>query len=89
MTKPIKPFIERLRTKTTPDNSSIDDTDCELNEGLLRSVSAIALVNKLRKLKGQIKIAKTTDQKLELLADQNLTQGMLMFAMTQFTAGKK
>ncbi len=84
MTKEMKPFIERLRTKPTPDNSSIDDTDCELNEGLLRSASAIALVNKIRKLKGQIKIAKTTDLKLELLADQNLTLGMLMFATSQF-----
>ncbi len=84
MTKSSKPFIERLRAKTTTDNTSFDNEEGELNEGLLRGVSAIALINKIRKLKGQIKMAKTTDQKLELLADQNLTLGMLMFATSQF-----
>ncbi len=89
MTNVTTPFIERLRTKPNPDDTLKHDTTTDLNEGFLRGLSAIALINKIRKLKGQIKIAKTTDLKLELLADQNLTLGMLTFAMTQFTAGKK
>jgi hypothetical protein len=78
----MKPYTDHIKNENNTGNPLKHDATTDLNEGLLRSVSAIALVNKIRKLKGQIKSAKTTDLKLELLADQNLTLGMLMFART-------
>ena len=89
LTKTSTPFIERLRTQTSTDDTLKYYCDDELSEGLLRSASAGLLINKIRKLGNDIKKAKTTDKKLELIGTQNLYIGMLMFAMTQFEPKSK
>ncbi len=89
MTDEMKPYIEQLNSKPITHDPLNDDTMTDLNEGILRGLSAIALINKIRKLNSQIKTSKSVDQKINLLGEQNYNSSLLTFAMTQFTAGKK
>jgi|GEM_PF-2719599 len=52
----------------------------DLNEGVLRGLSALGLVNKLHKISVDVMKAKTTDKKLDLIASQNSYLGLLVFS---------
>jgi hypothetical protein len=65
------------------------EIDVDLTEGLLRSISAVGLISKIRRLSADVKKTKSVNKQLELIASQNTHLGALMFAMTQFKAEKK
>ncbi len=89
MTDEMKPYIDHITKENTTDDTLKHDTTTDLNEGFLRGLSAFALINKVRKLNVQIKTTKSLDRKIDLIGEQGLTLSLLVFAMSQFRAGKK
>jgi hypothetical protein len=89
MTKNKNPYIEELNSNPTTDDPLYDDDEGELTEGMLKVLSKVYLINKIRKLGVEIKKSKTTDKRLELLGSQNTQLGLLMFSMTSLSSSKK
>jgi hypothetical protein len=82
MTDEMKPYIDHISNENNTDKSLNEDEEGELTEGLLRGLSAMGLINKIRKLGGEIKKAKSVEKQLELVGSQILYLGMLMFVKT-------
>lgn len=76
-------YIEQLS-----EDGEIQTLDNDLNEGLLRGLSVVGLMGKIRKLSTDIKRVKTVEEKLDLVGTQNLYMGLLVFTMTQFEPTK-
>ena len=51
MTDEMKLYIDHITSESNTDNSLNEHNEGELNEGFLRGVSTITLLNKIRKLK--------------------------------------
>ena len=66
--------------KEFTENNNLDlGTDQILDEGFLRTVSRIVLINKVRTLGNDIKKEKKLEKKLDLLASQNFYLASLVF----------
>lgn len=89
MTDEMKPYTDHIKSENNTSDPLKHDTETDLNEGFLRGLSAIALINKIRKLNGQIKMSKSVDRKLDLIGEQNYNLSLLTFAMTQFRPSKR
>ena len=57
----------------------------EVQEGVLRGASALMLFNRIRDNSKKVLRSKNVNERLNLIASQNVNLAAMMFAMTQFT----